>query len=118
MNTPESLPGYTSLLPPDSRWRNEAPARIMLQVPFYRPIRRARRLACPALVICARRDSLIPASAVEKAAARMPRGEFAGLDCGHFDVYRGRLFAKTIRMEIEFFRRHLCAGADGGAGVR
>jgi uncharacterized protein len=109
MNTPESYAGYLALFPGDTGWKNEAPARIMLRIPFYRPARRARRLTCPVFILCAVNDSLVPARSVHAAARGIPRAELVELDCGHFDVYRGRLFVKTIRMEIDFFRRHLGA---------
>jgi pimeloyl-ACP methyl ester carboxylesterase len=109
MNTPESYAGYLALSPGDTGWKNEAPARIMLRIPFYRPARRARNLRCPVFILCAKNDSLIPADAVRTAARGIPHAELVELDCGHFDVYRGRLFVKTLRMEIDFFKRHLGA---------
>ncbi len=42
MNTPEAMQGFLAILPKDSTWKNECPARIMLTVTMYRPIRYAK----------------------------------------------------------------------------
>jgi pimeloyl-ACP methyl ester carboxylesterase len=107
MNTPESKPGYMAIVPPDSDWRNECPARAVLQLLFYRPGARARRVKCPALVILGNRDSLIPPRSVERAASRMREVTIIHLEAGHFDVYRGDCFALVVEREAEFLARHL-----------
>lgn len=107
MNTPECMAGYLALVPKDTAWKNEVPARFTLMVPFYRPTIYAGRITCPALVVYARRDSLIPSRAVERTAARIPRAEVVALDAGHFDVYTEPLFGQVSRRQASFLAEHL-----------
>jgi hypothetical protein len=42
---PDAKAGFDAIVPPDSRWRNEVAARIMLRVATYRPVRSAAAVA-------------------------------------------------------------------------
>jgi len=107
MNTPECMAGYHSLVPKNTSWKNEVPARFALMVGLYRPTAYARRIPCPVLLIYARQDTLIPCRAVEKTAAKIPRAKALGLDAGHFDVYTGALFEEVVRTQADFLADHL-----------
>jgi pimeloyl-ACP methyl ester carboxylesterase len=107
MNTPESKPGYMSIVPEGSDWRNECPARAVLELLIYRPIARARDVKCPALVIMGERDSLIYPRAVEMAASKMREVTLIHLDAGHFDLYTGEMFERTVEIEAGFLSHHL-----------
>ncbi len=107
MNTPESLPGYRSLVPEDLPWDNQCPARILLTMSFYRPMNAAKKVACPALVVLAEKDSLIDRGAVEKTAASMPNATLLRLPVGHFDVYSGPVFDQVAAAQTRFFLDHL-----------
>ena len=107
MNTPDAMEGFLAICPADSTWKIECPARILLSVTMYRPIRRAARVSCPLLFVAAKKDSLIPVAAVRKTAARAPRAELVELDIGHFEIYAGRPFEEAAKRETEFLVRHL-----------
>ena len=107
MNTEESMPGYLALVPHDSEWRNEVPARVLLLVPWYSPMRYAKRVRCPALVVAAEYDSLIPVKVVVKTASRIEQCELHRLPCNHFQPYVGEFFEKNIAIETEFLVRRL-----------
>ena len=107
MNRPDSKPGYLAIVPEESSWKNECPARILLATTFYRPISFAGRVRCPAFVLLAEKDTLIPARAVERLAARMPRAELVRVPLVHFDVYVGDGFEETAKLEADFLERHL-----------
>lgn len=107
MNTPESKPGYLALVPAGSDWKNECPARAVLELLFYRPTMWAGRVRCPVLIIMGEKDSLIRPRAVEKAASRMHAATLERLPVGHFDVYHGEWFEKVVAMQAEFLTRHL-----------
>jgi dienelactone hydrolase len=109
MNTPDSRPGYLALVPEGSTWRNECPARALLTLLMYRPIAHVRRIRCPVLIICAERDSLIPARAIERTAARISNTELVRLPAGHFEVYSGETFEEVVRTEGDSLRRELRA---------
>ena len=91
LKTPESGPGYMSILPQGTSWENRTPARSVLQLLFYRPVTRASKVMCPALVIAGNRDSLIDPQAVERTASKMREATLLHFNCGHFDVYSAPL---------------------------
>ncbi len=107
MNTPDAMPGYRSIIPEGVDWVNEVAARILLAVPLYRPVRGARRIACPLLVALARDDRVTPPAPARRVAARAPRAELLEFDGGHFDLYLGEPFEELVAAEIDFLHRHL-----------
>ncbi|MDT8273831.1 MAG: alpha/beta hydrolase [Desulfomonilia bacterium] len=107
MNTLEYMEGFSALVPENTTWKNEVPARILLTISSYRPITYSRRIPCPVLLVYAKRDSLIPYQTVEKMGRAIPRAELLGLDAGHFDVYTGKLFAQVVEKQADFLSRHL-----------
>lgn len=98
--------GFESILPKDSTWKNEIPARFCLSG-IYRPIKSAGSVNCPALIIMAEKDSLIPPRDVERLAATFPNARLVRLPLGHFDVYTGDGFEKATALEIEFLKEQL-----------
>lgn len=109
MTTPDAEPGFRSIDPPGSTWRNEAAARIALRVATYRPGRRAGDIAAPILYAVAEDDMITPATFAEKAARRAPRAEVLRYPGGHFDVYDGPGFERAVSDQVAFLRRHLTA---------
>jgi pimeloyl-ACP methyl ester carboxylesterase len=107
MNTPESYPGYSSLIPKNSTWENRCPARILLRFGLYRPIAVAHKIQCPALIMLGKKDSLIDAGAVEKTANKIPKGQLVQYPFGHFDIYTGSAFKKAVKRQTEFLLAHL-----------
>jgi dienelactone hydrolase len=108
LNAPDVLDGFRELLPEDSDWRNEAPARVIFQLPRYDPLRHAARIGCPVLLVAAERDSLIPVAGVEAASKRIPRCEYVCLrGASHFEVYSGALFDRVVALEADFLCKHL-----------
>jgi uncharacterized protein len=110
MNTHDSWDGYTALIPKETSWKNECPARACLMIINYRPMGYARRVECPAYFLIAKNDSLVDYRDVEKTARRVKNAKFDTLPVGHFDVYRGELFEKVVAMEEEFLLKALGAG--------
>jgi pimeloyl-ACP methyl ester carboxylesterase len=104
--TTESNEQYPLLVPDGSRWQNAVPARALVETLFYRPRSLASRVTCPALVIIAERDSLIPAAAIRKTVASMPAATVIMLPAGHFAIY-GECFEEVVQQEVAFLRQHL-----------
>ena len=50
---------------------------------------------------------LPPVSSVEKAAKRMPKSEIVRYPVGHFDVYFGEWFERSVADQAQFLERHL-----------
>lgn len=107
MTSADAWDGYLRLVTPG--FRNEVTARTALLVPTFRPIRDAARVQCPALLQICELDSVAPVSAVEKAAAKMPKAEVVRYPVGHFDVYFGAAFERSVGDQLAFLSRHLSA---------
>ena len=87
MTAPEAQPGFDAIIGPNSLWRNEFAARLMLRLGFYRPGRRASRLAMPLLMCVCDQDATTPMPPAVKAAERAPHAEVRHYPYGHFDIY-------------------------------
>jgi len=107
MNTPDSKAGYMALIPKDSSWKNKTPARILLGIPLYRPVRFADKIKCPVLLIYAGRDTLIPPDMVEKTIEKINNVKAVRIDAGHFEVYTGEHFDRITESEGEFIKKCL-----------
>jgi uncharacterized protein len=110
LTTPDAEPGYQAIVPEGSSWRNEVAARVLLQVPLYRPGRRAAHIECPLLIAIARDDRVTPPEPARRVARRAPRGELVEFDGGHFDLYRGEPFERLVAAETAFLQRQLGVG--------
>ena len=104
---PDCYDGYRRLIPPGVVWQEAVPARILLAILAYRPIYIVRRIQAPVLIIAAEQDSLIPFAATRRTAARIARCQFEALPIGHFDLYEGSWFEKSIALQVAFLQRHL-----------
>ncbi len=104
---PDCYEGYLHLIPPGTVWQETVPARILLTILAYRPVRVVRRIQAPVLIIAAERDSLIPLTATRRTAARIAHCQLETLPVGHFDLYEGPWFERSIALQIAFLRQHL-----------
>ncbi len=107
MNTAECEPGFRSIVPDVDQWENRCAGRSLLLFIPYRPVVYARQIKCPALVIGAKYDSLIEIQSVERAAARIEKGQYLQMPIRHFDIYTGAGFAGAIDAQVEFLRENL-----------
>jgi cephalosporin-C deacetylase-like acetyl esterase len=94
------------LLPP-GQWDETMPARVVSLLPYYRPARHARRIACPILFQVADYDNVTPPKSAVKAAARAPRSELKRYAIDHFDIYADEPFEQAVTDQLEFLTRHL-----------
>jgi uncharacterized protein len=107
MTTPDAEPGFRSIDPPGSTWRNEAAARIALRVSSYRPGRHSDRIAAPILFAIAAEDAITPPAFARAAAARARNSEVRTYPGGHFDIYIGTEFERAVADQVDFLSRHL-----------
>ncbi|MGI8414285.1 MAG: alpha/beta hydrolase [Solirubrobacteraceae bacterium] len=112
MSTPDSQPGFDSLLPANTRWENRVAARIAVRIVVYRPGRCAARVACPTLFCVCDHDAITPAGPTLKFAAKAPRGEVRRYPIGHFEIYVGDTWERAIADQTEFLVRHLGGSAQ------
>jgi pimeloyl-ACP methyl ester carboxylesterase len=110
MNTPEAKPGYTSIIPEGSKWRNETPARAGITMAFYWPSLFASRIKCPVLMIAGENDTVVPYNAAVKTAGKIKSTRLVSLPVGHFEAYTGDMFEKVVEIEGEFLRETLLGG--------
>jgi pimeloyl-ACP methyl ester carboxylesterase len=104
--TPDAWDGYMALVP--EGFRNEICARIALQVPGYRPVSYASKVKCPVLIQICEFDSVAPPAAAEEMASLL--GDLAQVErypIGHFEVYVGDAFERSVRDQARFFEKHL-----------
>jgi pimeloyl-ACP methyl ester carboxylesterase len=107
MNTPGTWEGYQSILPKETSWKNACPARAVFTTSFYRPIRYAKRVRCPVLLVMAKRDELIPSWTVQKERSRLSNAQLVAFNIGHFDPYKSPCFEEAVVMEQKFLTAHL-----------
>lgn len=87
MTEPDALSGFTRMVPPESLWRNEIAARVLLTLPIFRPVRHADRLRMPVLFCVCDTDVTTPPESTVKAAGRAARGRLRRYPYGHFAIY-------------------------------
>ena len=97
----------------EAEYRSQVPARIGLAVPLARPGRRAKDLTKPALFCVCDNDTVAPAPATLRHAAKAPKGEIRRYDAGHFDIYIGEAFERVLADQIAFLRRHVPSRVSG-----
>ena len=102
MTEADAKPGFEAIVGPNSLWRNEFAARLMLRFPFYRPGRKTPRLAMPLLICVCENDTTTPPQSTIKAANRAPRGELRRYPYGHFDIYND---PNVKADQVDFLRR-------------
>ncbi len=96
--------GYAALAAPT--FRNAVRARCGLRASSNRPVTRAAQVTCPVLLVVAEQDNVAPTGAVHRAARRLgDRAEVVSLDCGHWDVYAGPWFERTVDAQVAFLTR-------------
>ncbi len=107
MSAPDCESGYLQLVPATEtkRFPNYVAARIALQILFYFPGRKTPQLNCPTLFCICETDTVAPAKATLRHARRAPRGQIKIYKEGHFDIYMGDAFERTINDQIDFLKR-------------
>ncbi|OZC46941.1 alpha/beta hydrolase [Rhodococcus sp. RS1C4] len=105
MSSEDALDGYLALLPSGASFRNEVLARVGLDIPLRRPGRHASNVTCPILFTVCETDTVAPAKATLRHAARAPRGEVMSYPDGHFAIYVGDAFERVVADQIAFLQR-------------
>jgi uncharacterized protein len=97
----DGLAGYELIMGPT--FRNEMLARGILPILLNRPVAAASKVTAPLLLVVATHDTIAPPSAVERV-ARKARGrvEVERYDVGHFAIYEGESFARSVAAQVAF----------------
>ncbi len=104
MTEADAQQGFEAIVNPNTLWRNEVAARIMLDVAGYRPVRYASRLTMPVLFCVCDADTTTPPGPSVQAARTAPRGELRRYPYGHFAIYND---PQVKADQVEFLRRVL-----------
>jgi pimeloyl-ACP methyl ester carboxylesterase len=100
----DAYEGYGKLVP--ENFINEVCARVVLRSHGYKPVEHVRNVHCPILIQICDNDSLAPISAeTEKELSKY--AEVKHYPIGHFDIYIGSDFEKSVNDQINFFKTHL-----------
>ena len=106
MTAPDVYEAYARLAP--AGFVNEVCARIVIRGDKYRPVTKARNVRCPVLIQICEHDNLTPISAAEETARRLgDLAEVKRYPIGHFDIYVGDDFERSVSDQLEFLRKHL-----------
>ena len=104
----DGLVASVNRLAPDGfEWDNSMPARSIRRLPYYRPIRFAKRLQAPILYCLADEDVMAQSAAARKAAARAPYAEVKSYGCEHFDLFCSPVLEQVVEDQVEFLGRCL-----------
>lgn len=104
LTEPDAQPGFAAIVGPNTLWRNEVAARIMMNALGYRPFRYASRLLMPVLFCVCDADTTTPPGPSLRAARDAPKGELRRYPYGHFDIYND---PRVKADQVEFLRRVL-----------
>jgi uncharacterized protein len=107
MSAPDAMDGHLALVPEDVHHPDAVPARVAPRISLYRPIRQASRIAAPVLFSVCDRDTVAPAKATLRCAARIRRAEVCRYPVGHFEIYAGEPFERAVADQVDFLTRHL-----------
>jgi dienelactone hydrolase len=111
MTLPGEADGFRASVPDGSPWRNEISPAVFLTVSLHRPVAKARGLRLPLWVGLGERDVSVSKRAVERLAARAPRGELHRYPYDHFGAFLGDGPARVAADQVEFLARQgLLAG--------
>ena len=113
MDAPDVIGGVIGLLEAsgltEADYRNDVPARVALEIPRDAPGRQAGKVRCPILFCVCDTDTVAPAKATLRHAAKAPHGEIRRYPVGHFDIYIGDQFETVISDQLTFLRTHVPA---------
>lgn len=112
MTAPDAQSGYLQLVPGGEAFTNEVAARVGVQIPLHRPGRLASKVASPILFCVCDADSVAPAKATLRHAAKAPRGEIKRYPDGHFDIYVGDGFERVLTDQLAFLAEHVPVASD------
>ncbi len=106
LNTQDAYDTFEKLAP--ENFMNKACARIIIRGDKYRPVKHAKDVRCPVLLQICDQDRITPRSAAEETEKKLGKyAEVKHYPIGHFDIYIGDHLEKSVRDQLDFFKKHL-----------
>jgi pimeloyl-ACP methyl ester carboxylesterase len=96
-----------ALLPEGMDVRSDVAARFALDIIRYFPGRDAAKVTCPIHFAVCGTDTVAPAKATLRHAAKAPKGEIRTQPGGHFDIYVGDGFEANVAEQLAFLAAHV-----------
>ncbi len=109
LSAPDALSGVLALTDNSTEYANDTPARVALHIPFHRPGRAIRQVACPIFVGICENDSVAPAKATARYARTADNADVVHYGAGHFGLYLGEAFDLIVTDQLMFLARHVPA---------
>jgi pimeloyl-ACP methyl ester carboxylesterase len=102
LSTPGVRADYLGLVPPDSDWENETPARSFLSLARFSAGEDAEMVSCPVLLVAGTRDDVTSPDVVETVAESVADATVVRLPVGHYDFYGGDALDQTVGHALAF----------------
>jgi pimeloyl-ACP methyl ester carboxylesterase len=100
----DAYEGYSKHVSAD--FVNEICPRVVLRSHGYRPDKHIHNVRCPVLIQICDHDSLAPIRAATEKELRK-HAEVTRYPIGHFDIYIGDDFERSVNDQLDFLKRHL-----------
>lgn len=111
MTGPDCEVGYLALTGSAPAFRNHVAARFGLAISRYRPGLLTEKVTAPIFFGICDADTVAPAVATQRHAARAPRAQTRLYRFGHFDIYLGEPFEQAVTDYLHFLGRHVPVGS-------
>ena len=108
VDTPGAEAGFLSIVPEGTPVVNRMPARVVLDLPFYRP-GVGVDLDVPVHLVIAEEDRLLPVEPMAALAERLPDAIVHRIDGAHFDAFLDPWFDDVVERQVAFLREALLA---------
>lgn len=114
MTLPGEADGFASATA-GSQWVNLMSPGFFATAPFFRPVTKAKKLACPILVQSGERDTTVPSRAVERLAQAAPRAQLKRYDVDHFQPLYNETREAMAADQAEWLRHTILSTSPGQA---
>jgi dienelactone hydrolase len=111
MPFPGEADGFAAVVRPGSPWRNEITPGVFLTVALHRPVAKAKRVTCPLWTSVGDNDITVSGKAIERLAARAPKGELHRYPYDHWQFCQADAPERVAADQIAFLRRQGLLGA-------
>lgn len=102
VDTPGAKEGFLSLVPEGATVVNRTPARVVLDLPRYRPGLPADAVDVPVHVVIALDDQLLPVEPMETLVESLPDATVHRVETGHFGVHAAPWFEPVVAEQVTF----------------
>ena len=114
VDSPGAEEGFLALVPEGDEPVNSTPARVVLDMPFFRPGRRADEVDVPVHVVVAEEDRLLPRGPTERVVERLGDPSVHRVPTGHFDVHYDPWFEPVVEEQVAFLSEVLDVDSEAG----